>query len=458
MSELNTMNTANEQAYQDALSWIHSTMRFGSRLGLERVSELLSLLGHPEDSCQYLHVAGTNGKGSVTAMVASALQAAGYRTGMYISPYLEDFRERTVLNGRMISKADLVSMTSEVRPKVETMLAEGFEHPTEFEIITALAFLYYRKHACDYVSLEVGLGGRFDGTNVVTPAVSTIVTISFDHMDRLGDTLGKIAFEKAGIIKPGVPVVTGVTADEPLQVIRARASELGAPLYTVAQASGADVTWEEVSYSMDGQTINVFGPGFEYKGLRVPLMGRHQQQNAAIAVASLELARPRTRQGRIYLDRAAVAKGISRTVWPGRLEVLARNPTIILDGAHNPDGAKVLSEAMKTVPRKRLICVLGILGDKAYKEATSLIAPMCDEVIVTTPDTPRALDLGTLAAEVRQYCPEVTIEPAVGKAIDAALAKARKEDVVLCCGSLYLVGPARTHLRRRLGMTPPGQE
>jgi dihydrofolate synthase/folylpolyglutamate synthase len=452
------MSPVDESAYQEALNWIHSTMRFGSRLGLERVGRLLSLLGNPEKDCEFLHVAGTNGKGSVTAMMAGALRASGYRTGTYISPYLEDFRERIVLHGMMIPKGDLASMVAEVRPRVQEMLSEGFEHPTEFEVITALAFLYYSRQECDYVSLEVGLGGRFDATNVVTPAVSTITTISFDHTERLGDTLGKIAFEKAGIIKPGMPVVTGVTAEEPLAVIRDRARELGSPLFIVANGPGADVTWEEVSYSMDGQVIDVRGPSFEYAGLKVPFMGRHQQQNASLAVASLELARPLTRQGRLYLDRAAVAHGIASTTWPGRLEVLSRKPTVILDGAHNPEGARVLAEAMEEVPRRRLICVLGILGDKAYKEVVSSVAPMCDHVVVTRPDTPRALDLDLLAGEVKRYLDEVEIEPDIGKAIDKALAKACFDDAVLCCGSLYLVGPVRTHLRSRLGMTGRNRE
>lgn len=452
------MSPVTPEEYEKTLQWIHSTGRFGSKLELTRVRRLLDLLANPERDQEYVHVAGTNGKGSVTAMVAAALTACGYRIGMYISPYLEDFRERIVLNGRMISKQDLALLAAEVRPAVEGMVASGYEHPTEFEVITALALLYYSRQETDYVSLEVGLGGRFDGTNVVVPAVSTIVTISYDHVDRLGDTLRKIAFEKAGIIKEGVPVVTGVTEDEPLEVIRTRARELGAPLYRVAQAGDADVTWEEVSCSMDGQVIDVVGPGFAYKGLRVPLLGRHQQQNAAVAIASLEFARPRTRQGRIYLDRAAVARGIASTVWPGRLEVLSRDPTIILDGAHNPAGARALREAMALVPRKKLICVLGILGDKAYKEATVIIAPMCDEVIVTRPDTPRALDPEILASEVKDCVREVSVEPSIGKALDAALAKAGHEDVVLACGSLYLVGPARTHLRGRLGMIGPDKE
>jgi len=446
------MTPSEHEEYGKALLWIHSTMRFGSKLELTRIQSLLSLLGNPEKDQEYIHVAGTNGKGSVTAMVASALTACGYRTGMYISPYLEDFRERIVLNRRMISREDLVALTAEVKAAVERMVDSGVEHPTEFEVITALALTYYSRKAVDYVSFEVGLGGRFDATNVVTPAVSTITTISFDHTDRLGDTLGKIAFEKAGIIKPGVPVVTGVTDPEPLSVIRRAADEAGSPLYLVGQSDDADVTWEEVSSDMSGQTVNVFGPGFEYRNLHVPLLGRHQQQNAAIAVSSLEFARPRTRQGKIYLDRTAVAHGISKTVWPGRLEVLSGRPTVILDGAHNPDGAKVLAEAMASVPRKRLICVLGILGDKSFREAAATIGPVCDEVIVTRPDTPRALDPEVLAQEVGKYSQVTLVEPDIGKALDAALAKATADDVVLCCGSLYLVGPARTHLRGRLGM------
>ncbi len=458
------MSSPVPEEYGKALDWIHSTMKYGSKLELNRVKDLLRLLGNPENDQQYVHVAGTNGKGSVTSMVAHALKACGYRTGMYISPYLEDFRERIVLNGQMIPKEDLVVLTREVQAAVEKMLAAGSEHPTEFEVITALALLYYSRQDTDYVSLEVGLGGRFDGTNVVTPAISVITTISLDHTDRLGNTLGEIAFEKAGIVKPGVPVVTGVTEEEPLLVIKARAAELGSPLYRVAkhgtgdENGEADVTWEEVSTSMDGQTINVFGPSFEYRGLKVPLLGRHQQMNAAVAVAALELARPNNRQNKIHLDRTAVSHGIASTVWPGRLEILSRNPTVILDGAHNPEGAKALAEAVGLVQRRRLICVLGILGDKAFKEATSLIAPFCDEVIVTRPDTPRALDPEILATEVKRYVGQVEIEPDIGKALDLALAKAHAEDVVLCCGSLYLVGPARTHLRRRLGMIGPDGE
>lgn len=447
------MRQTTNTEYEQALDWIHSTMRFGSKLELDRIRRLLELLGNPEKNCEYVHIAGTNGKGSVTAMVASALSANGCRTGRYISPYLEDFRERIVLGDRMVSRDELVDLVDAVRPQIEAMLAEGFEHPTEFEVITAAALLYYSRQKCDYVSLEVGLGGRFDATNVVTPAVSVITTISFDHMERLGNTLGKIAFEKAGIIKPGVPVVTSVSEEEPLQVIKKQAEDLGSPLFTVSNKRRSDVTWEEVSYDMGGQVINVKGPTFIYENVRVPLLGRHQQQNAAVAIAALEFGKPKNRQGRFVLDKDATKHGIATTRWPGRMEILSANPTVILDGAHNPEGAEALSQAVRSFPRKRTICVLGILGDKSYKEATEFIAPLCDEVIVTAPDTPRALSPQILAEEVEKHVGTVTVEPDMKKAIDLALSKAGPDDMVLICGSLYLVGPARGYLTAKLGMT-----
>ncbi|HHY76346.1 MAG TPA: bifunctional folylpolyglutamate synthase/dihydrofolate synthase [Firmicutes bacterium] len=441
------------EIYEEALAWIHSTMRFGSKLGLDRVRRLAELLGNPERRSEYIHVTGTNGKGSVTAMVASALSANGYRTGRYISPYLEDFRERICIGDKMISREELVELVGVVRPAVEQMLSEGQEHPTEFEVVTALAFLYYAREGCDFVALEVGLGGRFDATNIVIPAVSVITTVSFDHTDRLGDTLGKIAWEKAGIIKPGVPVVTGVSDDEALRVIEERARELGSPLFTVSDKRRADVTWEEISYSMEGQVIDVRGPGFHYENLQVPLLGRHQQQNAAVAVAALEVGKPKNREGRFRLDRAAVRHGIARTRWPGRMEVMSRRPLIILDGAHNPEGAKALSDTLSSFPKKRTVCVLGILGDKSYKEATALIAPHCDEIIATKPDTPRALDPEILASEARRYVRSVDVEPDFRKAIDEGLKRTGEDDMLLISGSLYLVGSARTYISSKLGMT-----
>ncbi len=520
-----------EAAYRDTLKWIHSTMRLGSRLGLERVSRLLELMGNPHQRTKFIHVTGTNGKGSVTAMAASILKEAGYKTGMFTSPYLEEYRERIMLNGKKIPKHALVEITALVREKVERLLEEGFDHPTEFEVNTAIAFEYFARERCDYVVLEVGLGGRFDATNVVTPVVSVITTIDFDHMDRLGDTLPQIAFEKAGIIKPGVPVVTGVTEEETLEVIKKRAIECNSELYIVDQAPFADIRWADARTAKNArfspatkkcsdhtlsQLVDISGPGFACENVTLSLLGRHQQLNAALAVAALKVAKvpplastaltspvaapaspdspapsalqalsappaqpaqaayqdsqdsgaspvplkQQCKQDRgIHLDEQAVRTGLANTVWPGRLEVIHKEPLIILDGAHNPQGARVLAEFIKgKLAGRKIICVFGILSDKCYREPTSYIAPLCHQMIITRPHSPRALDPEKLAREARRYTPNVTIEEDSDKAMELAITKASSDDVVLCCGSLYLVGPARTYIRKRFGISPYGGE
>lgn len=503
-----------ETAYRDTLKWIHSTMRFGSRLGLERISRLLELMGNPHEYLKFIHVTGTNGKGSVTAMAASILKQAGYKTGMFTSPYLEEYRERIMLNGKKIPKQALVEVTSLVREKVERLLEEGFDHPTEFEINTAIAFEYFARERCDYVVLEVGLGGRFDATNVVTPVVSVITTIDFDHMDRLGNTLPQIAFEKAGIIKPGVPLVTGVTQEEILAVIRARAEQCNADVTIVGQVPFAHITWTDSHASTD--SVSIPGPDFAYENLSLSLLGRHQRLNAALAVATLKVAktpplaltalgspasqalascpesqtvpasltseqhRCRRNQGiqldgyaaswapptdpckwnqGIPLDEQAVRAGLAKTEWPGRLEVIHQEPMIILDGAHNPQGAMVLADFVKqNLSGRKVICVFGILSDKCYQKPTSYIAPLCDEMIITRPHSPRALDPEILAREARRYTNNVITEDDSDKAMELAISKAASDDVVLCCGSLYLVGAARTYIRKRFGISPYGGE
>ncbi|HHY12735.1 MAG TPA: hypothetical protein GX529_08915, partial [Firmicutes bacterium] len=455
---------------------------------------------------------------------------------------------------------------------VQRLVDEGFDHPTEFELNTALAFLYFAREGCDYVVLEVGMGGRFDATNVVTPEVSVITTIDFDHMDKLGNTLSEIAFEKAGIIKPGVPVVTGAIEQEALEVIKRRAEECGCGLTVVGKVPFADITWTEdslfpkdeaqsfkqniqtgiasgaaagvgfeaaskidvgagsgaaseigpwigsgngsgissgtdsaigskissgITPEIEGQCISISGPGFAYRNLSLPLLGSHQQLNAALAVAALKVAKVKPlavtalaaenrraycepcvgtlqcqaseRQGRpnvsthgksrgIYLDEQGIRAGLAKTEWPGRLEVIHRNPIVILDGAHNPQGAGVLAEFLEKLSEKKIICVFGILSDKCYKVPTSYIAPLCDEMIITKPHTPRALDPEVLAQEARRYTPNVMIEKDSDRAVELALSKATSNHVVLCCGSLYLVGPARTFIRNKFGISPYGGE
>lgn len=435
--------------YEQTLEWIHDTPRFSRNLGLNRFLHLLERLGNPHRRMKFVHVAGTNGKGSVTAMIASVLKASGLRTGMYTSPELEDFRERIMVNGVMIPVQSLCRLARQVRAACQDMVSEGHEHPVQFELITAIAFLYFAEASCQYVSLEVGLGGRYDATNVVVPDVSVITTVSLDHTEVLGNTLPEIAFEKAGIIKMGVPVVTGVTEKAALDVIRAEATRAGSNLIVVGSSPGYDVTWDETSYSIEGQAISVRGPGFQYENLRIPLLGRHQQLNAAVALSALNVLR---RSG-VDLAEDAIRQGMASTVWPGRLEVMSRAPLVILDGAHNPDGARMLKDFLRDVPRKRLICVLGVLGDKLYRQITDSISPLCDHIITTTPSSPRALPPDQLAREVKRVnaYADIEIEPEPARAIDRAMAIASSDDLVLCCGSLYLVGPIRAHLRSRFG-------
>ena len=430
--------------YEEALDWISHAPRFSPNLTLDRFVRLLDALGRPQRYPRYIHVAGTNGKGSVTAMVASILRAAGLRTGMYTSPSLEDFRERIVIDGSMIGKDDLCDLANVVETVVEDLAAQGFERPLEFELITAIAFTYFRKSRCDFVSLEVGLGGQFDATNVIVPEVSVITTIGLDHIEILGDTLAAIAGEKAGIIKPGVPVVTGVSETEALEVIARRAKQAGASLYTVGQ----DIKWEESSSGLDGQVIDVSGPGFHYGDLFIPLLGRNQQANAAVAVAAMHAAAER---GALEFGEEAVRKGLATVRWPGRLEVVGRDPLIMLDGAHNPEGALALRAMVQEVKREKLICVMGVLGDKLYAKMVGSIAPECDLLVATTPPGPRALPAGLLAAEAGKHTKTVT-EPDLRRAMDRALVIAQPGDMVLCCGSLHLVGPVRTYLREKHGL------
>lgn len=435
------MATEKIESYNEALSFIHGTARFGSRLGLDRMRALAEfILPEGYKKTEFLHIAGTNGKGSVTAMMASVLQKQGYRAGQYISPYLEDFRERIQINGDFIPKEDLVKFADLVKRQIPLLN----EHPTEFEIVTAIGLGYFIEQECDYIAWEVGLGGRYDATNIVTPKICVITTIDIDHTAQLGDTLAKIAFEKAGIIKPGTPVVTGVTEEEPLSTIKEIAKNQNSPVITVGE--NGNVTWRQVESKGKRQIIDIRGPGYSFKDLIIPFAGKHQQQNAAVAVAALMASG-------IPIGESALRQGLEETFWPGRLEYLQEKPKIILDGAHNIAGAKVVSDFLKTLERDRLIMVFGVLEDKDHKDIVKALASHCDKVYTTTPNTPRALDPKILAQEVKEYCPDTHAIPGIEDALSTALSDLEEGDALLVCGSLYLVGPSRTFLRGRLGIT-----
>ncbi len=414
--------------YQEALSWIHATERFGSRLGLARMRELLRRLGDPQKGMPFLHVAGTNGKGSTTTMIAGALTAAGYKTGKYISPFVLEFRERMQIDGKMIEEETLAALAGEVRAVAEKMGEEGMP-PTEFELVTAIGLLWFRREGCDVAVLEVGLGGRLDATNVIDPPLVTVLTrIDYDHTAILGETLTKIAGEKCGVIKKGTKVVCYPDQEEEaLAVIRRRAGEERAPL----------ILPDRTAITVREETLA--GSRFSYRGEEyfVPLAGPHQIQNAAAAIEALKALSGT----RFAVPPAAIAAGIAAARFPARFEVLRDTPPVLLDGAHNPNGAEALARALRELGLSELTTVIGMLHDKDCREALGRVAPFCRRIIVTSVPNPRAESPEALAALAREHCPDVTTEPDLTAALRMALADG--ENGVLVMGSLYLASAAR---------------
>lgn len=396
--------------YSQALNHIHSLLRFGSRPGLERISELLEKLGNPQNELKFIHVAGTNGKGSVCAMLASSLQAAGYKTGLYTSPFITCFRERICVNGKNISEKDLAALTEQV-------VATGVV-VTEFEFITAVAFLYFKAKGCDVVVLETGLGGRLDATNVIPSPLAAVITgIGFDHTAVLGNTLGEIAGEKCGIIKPSCRIFT--TYNQP-------------PSADAVIRSHGDVTVPDLQ-KLSIEDCSLDGNTFIYKGFRfhTSLIGRHQIENALLCIEVLHGCG-------LAISDEDIAKGLSSTVFPARLEILSRSPLVLLDGAHNPHGAAALAAEIKKHPAPTLIT--GMMADKDCERVVSLLAPLCRRVItVTVADNPRSIKADDLAAIASRYCGD-TVSAA---SYSAALALAGHDNPAVISGSLYLAGGIR---------------
>lgn len=444
--------------YREALSFLENLTKFGFNLGLGRIAELLRRLGNPHRELKVVHVGGTNGKGSTTAMLASVLAAAGYRAGTFTSPHLHSYTERYQINGRQISEGELGALIGELRPYLEAMVAQGYEHPTEFEVCTAAAFLYFARQKVDLLILEVGLGGIIDSTNVVErPLVTVITNVGMDHMDYLGRTIREIAAAKAGIIKTGVPLVTACRG-EALEVVARTCREKGAPLVLVREAGeppgglpglpAAPVTWEGEGAAPDltGQYLSVRGRCGAYRRLFIPLLGRHQLENAAGAVAVLEIL---SEQGYAVTEEA-LRRGLAATRWPARLEVIRGDPLVILDGAHNHDGARSLARALADhFPGRKVVLVIGMLGDKERGKVMAELAPLARAVVVTRPDSPRAANWRELAGEARKYLREVYEEEKVAAAVQKALSLARPGEAVVVTGSLYMVAEAREMLLER---------
>jgi len=424
--------------YDEALEYIHGTHKLGSKLGLQNISALLNIMGSPQKHLKFIHVAGTNGKGSTTAMIASILQEQGYKVGMYTSPYIEDFRERIQINGQYIEKEKLAEIVSRIKIMIQQMVEQGFNHPTEFEIITALAFQYYYEQKCDYVVLEVGLGGRLDATNVIeTPLVSVITSISMDHMEYLGNTIQEIAYEKCGIIKKNGTVVVYPKQDhEALEVIKQVSKEKNAKVL-IADSSRVSV----LSDTLEGLVFD-YKP---YGNLELPLIGEHQVFNAVTAVTVVEVLK---QYCGISITQDSIKKGLKKVCWPGRMEVLSTNPTFIIDGAHNIAGIRALKKSiLKYLQGMRIILIMGMLQDKEYRKCIAEIAPIADLMIATMPVSNRALSGERLGELASRYCHNVKVENDYRTAIDTALKRVEKDKAILCCGSLYLVGSVRQYFR-----------
>lgn len=420
---------------QQAIEALHALPRMGQGApGLARMQNLCDHLGNPEKELQCIHIAGTNGKGSLAAMTSSILTAAGYKTGLTISPYVVDFRERFQINGEMIPPRTLANLTEKVLDAIDAIEAEGGEKPVEFEAVTALAFLWFAREKCDLVVLETGLGGRCDATNVVPhKLVAAITKIGYDHMEVLGDTLDKIAAEKAGIIKEGTVVVN--YPDQP-------AEAMGPILTAAAEAHTSIITPDKDDLTLlRGKRLE---NRIDYGGYRAALglPGTHQANHAAMAV---EIALALWREFGYDISDDAILQGLADARMPARIEVLRRHPLLLLDGCHNPDGAKMLAETLTRADfEENLVGVLGVLADKDYKDMLSDLAPCFAKIYTVTPNCPRALSAEELQKEARFHT-DAEAADSVADAIRKAVDYADENNLagVVVCGSLYLAAEAR---------------
>lgn len=411
---------------RQAVEYIHSLERFGIKPGLERIGLLCSALGNPQNNCRFIHVAGTNGKGSTSTLIANVLSRCGFVTGLYTSPYVTDFRERIQLGGRMIDPAGLARVVERVKNAVE----ENSIEITEFEAVTAAAFLWFSEMKCDYVVLETGLGGRFDATNVIPPAaVSVITSISYDHMNILGSTIEAIAGEKCGIIKPGTKVVTYPLQNKTaLGVIKDTCSRLSVPL--IIPDSGKI----SVLRSDFRGTLASYG-SLEYR-LRLP--GEHIVYNSVTAIEAIRAL------GENIPDEKII-DGFYDTVMPARTELVREKPAVIIDGGHNEDCAAALrAYVQKYLAGKRIVAVSSLMADKDYEAYVSAIAPLADVFIATKASVPRALPARDLCACAEKYCGRCLCIPSPSEAAQRALEEADESDVILVCGSFYLAGDIRS--------------
>ncbi len=422
--------------YNEALNYINDKNKFGSRLGLSSIGKLLEKLGNPQDGLKFIHLAGTNGKGSTSAYLYNCIRSAGYSVGLFTSPFLERFNERIALNGEDIPDESIGRLTAKIKIASDKMVEEGLEHPTTFEIVTALAFLYYEEEKPDYILLEVGLGGRFDSTNIIKESLlSIITTIAFDHVNELGNTLAKIAYQKAGIIKKDGLVVSYSQEKEVAEVLKNVSKDMNAEL--IFSTEKIEIL-EETDH---GSKFNYKYCDNRFEGLKTSMIGEYQIYNASLAITSLLVLR---KKGLMEIDDKQIYEGIFNTKWKGRLEVLKRDPIFLIDGAHNLQGIENLSRALKLFDYKKLILGISILKDKDVDNMLESLIPLADTIIATEVYMPRKLLAEDLGEKIKKYTKKVIIEKDIKKAVLKAIEIADKDDIIVFGGSLYLIGEVRT--------------
>lgn len=427
--------------FEQALTELQGLTKFGINLGLQRITRLLALLGNPQESLRPIHIGGTNGKGSTAAILTAILSKAGYRVGAYSSPHLESYTERLTINGLSIAEEDFALYFSRVLSKYEQVKQEMGDAPTEFEVLTALAFLYFAEQQVDILILEVGLGGDIDSTNVIKdPLLSIITNVTLDHCDYLGGTPRAIAEKKSGIIKRGRPVITASNDENVLEVLRNTAIANQAQLHEVY----GECSWSLVSETISGQYFNLFTPVKERQAVFLSLRGTHQLVNAATALLALEVLSEEGWQ----ISEKAIEQGLTAVSWPGRLELVREQPQVFLDGAHNLAGLEALALWLrgKRLQVDKVVLVIGMLDDKDHA-GVSLLEPLVDTIIITRPPSPRAARWDSLASYFSQDDKEIHMLEEPQEAIDKAMSLAKPQDLIMVTGSLFLIGDVRRYLR-----------
>jgi dihydrofolate synthase/folylpolyglutamate synthase len=413
---------------------MYGLRRFGIILGLETIKGILNTLGNPQNNFISIHVAGTNGKGSVASALSSILHESGYKVGLYTSPHLVRFNERICINNRQISDADVVKSYKAIQ-----QVHHGDRSPTFFEFATAMALYEFGRQSVDWAVIETGMGGRFDATNVIQPAISIITNVSMEHRDYLGNTLAQITREKAGIIKRGAPVVTAIKQKQALTVVHRVAGKESAPLYILGKNF-------KVRRHRAGEFC-YYGIENTWHNMHTPLLGHYQVENAALAIAACELLN----NDKAKISRKNIKNGLTKTRWPGRLEIVSENPFVILDGAHNLIAARNLAKFLsENLVDRRITLVVGILDDKPYGAMLKSLLPVCSRAIITRAKTDRALAPQRLYAVAKKIIPDVTMIPGVAAAVRQAVETASPDEVVCIAGSLYVVGEAKEAIEKGL--------